>query len=71
MDLRKKWKEKQLEENPSMKGKYFGLPIVTNALTHGLSIVGDLFLNPGDYVLMPDMFWGNYRLTYNTRRGQR
>lgn len=69
MDLRKKWREKQLEENPSMKGKFFGLPIVTNALTHGLSIVSDLFLNPGDYVLMPDMFWGNYRLTYNTRRG--
>jgi len=54
-----------------MRGKFFGLPVVTNALTHGLSIVSDLFLNPGDYVLMPDMFWGNYRLTYNTRRGQR
>ncbi|MCA1927758.1 MAG: aminotransferase class I/II-fold pyridoxal phosphate-dependent enzyme [Calditerrivibrio sp.] len=68
-DLRKKWREKQLAENPAMNGKFFGTPIVTNALTHGLSIVGDMFLDAGDYVLMPDMFWGNYRLTYVTRRG--
>ncbi|MEF3255603.1 MAG: aminotransferase class I/II-fold pyridoxal phosphate-dependent enzyme [Deferribacterales bacterium] len=68
-DLRKKWREKQLEENPSMKGKFFGTPIVTNALTHGLSIVADMFVDTGDYVVMPDMFWGNYRLTFCTRRG--
>lgn len=68
-DLRKKWREKQLAENPAMNGKFFGTPIVTNALTHGLSIVSDMFLDAGDYVLMPDMFWGNYRLTYVTRRG--
>ncbi|MDR2884168.1 MAG: aminotransferase class I/II-fold pyridoxal phosphate-dependent enzyme [Deferribacteraceae bacterium] len=69
MDLRKAWKEKQLHENPSLKDKNTGLPIVTNALTHGLSIVADLFCNDGDYVVMPDKFWGNYRLTFNTRRG--
>lgn len=68
-DLRKKWREKQIEENPSMKGKFFGTPIVTNALTHGLSIVADMFVDKGDYVLLPDMFWGNYRLTFNTRCG--
>jgi len=68
-DLRKKWREKQIEENPSMKGKFFGTPIVTNALTHGLSIIADMFVDPGDYIALPDMLWGNYRLTYNTRRG--
>ncbi len=69
MDLRKFWKEKISRDNPSMKGKQFGLPVVTNALTHGLSIVADLFCNDGDYVVTPDKFWGNYRLTFSVRRG--
>ncbi|UOD35404.1 aminotransferase class I/II-fold pyridoxal phosphate-dependent enzyme [Deferribacteraceae bacterium V6Fe1] len=68
-ELRAKWKEKMLKENPTMQGKYISTPIVTNALTHGLSIVADLFLDNGDYVVMPDMFWGNYRLTFSVRRG--
>ena len=68
-ELRKKWLEKNLEENPSMRGKQTSLPIVTNALTHGLSIVADMFVDAGDFVVMPDMFWGNYRLTFATRRG--
>jgi aspartate/methionine/tyrosine aminotransferase len=67
--LRERWKEKQLEENPSMRGKQFGLPIVTSALTHGLSVVGDLFVDVGDRILMPDKLWGNYRLTYEVRLG--
>src|SRR5215468_9635793 len=45
--LRERWREKQLAENPSQRGKSVGLPIVTSALTHGLSIVGDLFVEPG------------------------
>jgi aspartate/methionine/tyrosine aminotransferase len=69
--LRAKWKEKQLAENPSQRGKAFGLPIVTSALTHGLSIVGDLFVAEGDPILLPDKLWGNYRLTYEVRLGAR
>jgi aspartate/methionine/tyrosine aminotransferase len=69
MDLRKAWNEKMLKENPSLKGKQFCLPIVTHALTHGLSVVADLFCDDGDYVVTPDKFWGNYRLTFNVRRG--
>ncbi len=37
-------------------------PIVTNALTHGLSLVGDLFVNQGDTILLPEHNWGNYKL---------
>jgi aspartate/methionine/tyrosine aminotransferase len=59
MDLRKLWQEKQYRENPSLKDKQTSLPIVTNALTHGISIVADLFCNDGDYVVIPDKFWGN------------
>jgi len=49
----------------------FGKPIVTSALTHGLSLVGDLFVDPGDLLLLPDKLWGNYRFTYEVRLGAR
>ena len=70
-ELRALWREKLLRENPSLEGKTFSLPVVTSALTHGLSIVGDLFVNPGDVLVAPDQMWGNYRLIYAVRnRGQ-
>lgn len=68
-ELRSLWREKMLRENPSLQGKHFSNPIVTNALTHGLSIVADLFLDEGDHLILPDMLWGNYNLTFVTRRG--
>jgi aspartate/methionine/tyrosine aminotransferase len=67
--LRKLWREKLLAENPSLADKKFGEPIVTSAITHGLSIAGELFLDPGDTILMPDKLWGNYRLTYEVHHG--
>jgi aspartate/methionine/tyrosine aminotransferase len=69
--LRKRWQEKQLAENPSQRGKAVGLPIVTSALTHGLALVGDLFVDPADVIVLPDKLWGNYRLTYEVRLGAR
>ena len=69
--LRELWREKLLAENPSLRGKAFGQPIVTAAITHGLALVGDLFIDPGDVLLLPDMLWGNYRLTYEVRLGAR
>jgi aspartate/methionine/tyrosine aminotransferase len=68
-ELRSLWREKMLRENPSLQGKHFSNPIVTNALTHGLSIVADLFIDKGDHVVLPDMMWGNYNLTFATRCG--
>jgi aspartate/methionine/tyrosine aminotransferase len=67
--LRERWREKQQGENPSQRGKVVSLPIVTSALTHGLAIVGDLFVEAGDVILLPDQLWGNYRLTYEVRLG--
>ena len=69
--LRELWREKLLEENPSLRGKQFGLPVVTSAITHGLALVGDLFVDPGDCIVLPDKLWGNYRLTYEVRLGAR
>jgi len=68
-ELRAAWREKMIKENPSLAGKTFGQPIVTNALTHGLSIVADLFADEGDAVIMPDKNWENYELTFGVRRG--
>src|SRR5262245_39461821 len=67
--LRELWRDKLLAENPSMKGKSFGLPIVTSAITHGLMLAGDLFVDPGDVMIAPDQLWDNYSLTFETRLG--
>jgi len=67
--LRERWREKLEAENPSLRGKAYGLPIVTSAITHGLMLAGDLFVDPGDLILLPDKLWGNYRLTYEVRLG--
>lgn len=68
-ELRAAWRSKMIQENPALEGKLFGLPIVTNALTHGLSIVADLFAEAGDAVIFPDKNWENYELTFGIRRG--
>lgn len=68
-ELRSAWKAKDLKDNPGLAGKPMSLPVVTSGLTHGLSIVADLFCEPGDVLLLPDQIWGNYRLTFVTRRG--
>ncbi|MDT3429162.1 aspartate/methionine/tyrosine aminotransferase [Paenibacillus forsythiae] len=67
-ELRTVWRDKMLRENPALEGKSYGNPIVTNALTHGLSIVADLFAEPGDAVVYPDKNWENYELTFSVRR---
>ncbi|MFC4099592.1 aminotransferase class I/II-fold pyridoxal phosphate-dependent enzyme [Paenibacillus xanthanilyticus] len=68
-ELRAAWREKMIKENPSLAGKSFGNPVVTNALTHGLSIVADLFADAGDAVVIPNKNWENYELTFGVRRG--
>lgn len=68
-NLRKAWAQKQVDETPSLAGHEVSLPIVTNALTHGLSLAGELFISPGDEVLLPNQLWGNYRLTWGVRQG--
>lgn len=66
-DIRTAWAKKQREETPSLGQHPLSNPVVTNALTHGLGLVGDLFLDPGDAVLTPDLLWENYNLNWETR----
>ena len=69
LELRQAWRRKLLDENPALRGRSFGLPIVTSAITHGLALVGDLFVDRGDRIVLPDKLWGNYRLIYEVRLG--
>ena len=66
--LREKWQKKQLADNPSMQGKNFSVPIVTSGLTHGLELAADLFVDPGDVIILPDKFWENYSLIFEVRK---
>lgn len=68
-ELRAAWRSKMIKENPELEGKSFGNPIATNALTHGLSIVADLFADAGDAIVIPNKNWENYELTFGVRRG--
>jgi aspartate/methionine/tyrosine aminotransferase len=69
--LRELWRAKIEAENPGLAGKAYGLPIVTSAITHGLALAGDLFVDAGDVLLLPDQLWGNYRLNFEVRLGGR
>lgn len=63
-ELRKEWKKIMYKKNPSLEGKEISLPIVTNALTHGLSMAGYLFIDSGDKIIIPGLLWGNYKLIF-------
>ena len=67
-EMRKVWQDMIRKKNPSLKGK-ISLPVVTNALTHGLSMCGYLFADPGDKIIITDKFWGNYRLIFERGYG--
>ena len=59
-DLRKMWKEKIIEKNPSLKDKNFSLPILVPGLTAVLSYVCDLFIDEDKPLLAADPCWDNY-----------
>jgi aspartate/methionine/tyrosine aminotransferase len=67
--LRRRWLEDMFKKNPSLEGKELSLPVVTSGITHGLTITAELFVDPGDVVLLPDKYWGNYNMVYGTRHG--
>lgn len=69
--LREAWQEALVAKNPSLSGKPVSLPVVTQAITHGLSLVADMWVDPGDPVILPDKLWGNYNLIFGVRRGAR
>ncbi|MFP4329657.1 MAG: aminotransferase class I/II-fold pyridoxal phosphate-dependent enzyme [Spirochaetaceae bacterium] len=65
--LRKRWQEELVQKNPSLAGVPISMPLVTSGLTNGILHIAELFVDVGDPVVMPDMFWGNYRLIFEHR----
>jgi aspartate/methionine/tyrosine aminotransferase len=68
-DIRAEWKKMIYKKNPSMTGAEISLPVVTNALTHGISMAGYMFCDATDQVIVPDLFWENYTLTLTNAYG--
>lgn len=67
-ELREVWQKEIFRKNPSLKGKEISLPVVTQAITHGLSVVADMWVDPGDFVFLTDKLWGNYNMIFSVRK---
>lgn len=65
--LREKWKAFLYKKNPDLENKFVSLPVVTSGITHAISTFADLWVNPGDKIILPDMMWGNYNMTFCVR----
>ena len=65
-ELRKLWQDHIKAANPSLESR-ISIPIVTNGLTHALRLAGDIFLDLGEDLILPDKFWGNYKKTFRGR----
>ena len=68
-ELRTAWQAHLKNENPLLENIEFNLPIITSGMTHGFSLLADLFVNSGDMFVLPDMIWGNYKLLFQTKMG--
>ena len=66
-ELRQLWLQEMVEKNPLLEGRKTTLPAVVSGLTHGLTVLADLFVEPGDSIILPDLFWGNYRLIFQDK----
>lgn len=67
--LRKIWLDSLFIKNPSLSGKSVSLPVVTCGITHAISTFADVWLDPNDVVVLPDMMWGNYNMALNVKKG--
>lgn len=69
--LRERWKIEMERKNPTLVGKRTTLPAVVPGLTAGISLIAQLFSDTDTVLLLPDLFWGNYRLIFEETRGCR
>ncbi|MDL2321034.1 aminotransferase class I/II-fold pyridoxal phosphate-dependent enzyme [Desulfosarcina sp. OttesenSCG-928-B08] len=69
--LRKQWQKEIVEKNPSLAGKPISLPVVTCGITHGIATFADVWIDPGDVILLPGMMWGNYSMVFSVRHRAR
>ncbi|WGK69819.1 aminotransferase class I/II-fold pyridoxal phosphate-dependent enzyme [Candidatus Haliotispira prima] len=73
--LRQLWLEQLQEKNPILRQKLeqneisLSLPVVTGGITHGLWMAFQMLLGRGEELLLPDLFWPNYRLIAQSNCG--
>lgn len=67
--LRDKWKELIKAKNPSLGAQEISVPVVTCGVTNGLSIVGYMFVEETDDIILPDLYWENYDLVFTNAYG--
>lgn len=60
-ELRKLWQQKLAKET-KLNPNEISLPVATNGLSQGISLVATMFLDSGDEVIVADPYWGNYKL---------
>jgi aspartate/methionine/tyrosine aminotransferase len=64
LDLREQWQLMIKAKNPGLGETVISKPVVTNALTHGLSMIGYLFADQNEEIIVSDLYWGNYNLIF-------
>jgi aspartate/methionine/tyrosine aminotransferase len=67
--LRDKWLELMKIKNPSLAPKAVSVPLVTCGVTNALSMVGYLFVEDTDKIIIADLYWENYDLVYTNAYG--
>ena len=67
--LREAWQTSLRTKNPSLTDKPISLPIITCGITHAVSVFADMWVDPGDVILIPDKMWGNYNMIFGVRKG--
>jgi aspartate/methionine/tyrosine aminotransferase len=67
--LRNKWQELLKLKNPSLGNTGISLPVVVGGVTNGLSIVGYMFVDENDEIIVPGLYWENYDLVYSNGCG--
>ena len=69
--LRNTWKQAIYQKNPSLGDAPISSPVVTSGITHGVSILSDMWVDADDVIVLPNMMWGNYNMTFCVRNHAR
>ena len=67
-ELRSLWQKEIYRKNPALENSKISLPIVVPGLTAGIAQIAELFFDERSTLVIPDMFWGNYRLIFEGKR---
>ena len=62
--LRDKWKDLIKAKNPSLGTTEIGTPVVSCGVTNGLSMIGYMFVDQNEEIIVSDLYWENYDLVF-------